>query len=316
MAAALAPLLARLLAGGAGAAGSAGTTATAASGGTAASGTAATGASGQAAGAAGSAAGSASGQAAGMASQAMQIEQLQSVMQQGQGVAQGAMQAFSFGSSNQETRNPFTAAMNQLVKPNQASVMQDARNLRKESVGVAKGMVMGGPIANVKSWQKLSEIMLTLPMRMERWSETLLQSQQHLMKYNATIASTFIERERRGIVRDIQSAGTTAGTTQRLGESLDDLKDELQPWRDSFTNVGQLVVTELVKISTGLVRVGPKLSPALDALARINQYLELIYGKLDEDNRAPFFHQLSKELAEADSKPNSPVNSRRVRRGP
>jgi hypothetical protein len=90
----------------------------------------------------------------------------------------------------------------------------------------------------------------TAPMTVKRWSEELLASQKHLQAFNASIARTFGEAERREILRNVRSGARTSASTERLSEALQDLQDKTEEMKDGTTNALNNILASLTKLTT------------------------------------------------------------------
>lgn len=208
--------------------------------------------------------------------------------------------------------NPVRDSLYSIAKPQQVQVAEDLKQTKNETLKASLGTMIGTPKHRVESWLKLQSIVGTMPARIERWGEALHESQRNLMAFNGQIAKSFIERERRGMLRSFDSGKRTAGTTERLGESLEDLKDTLQPYRDLLTNMSNQLITLLTMMAKTGIEIGPKISPILAALQILAKIGEWWYGNQQSEG-ATFFNQLAKELTEDVKNPNSPVSRRRVK---
>lgn len=108
-----------------------------------------------------------------------------------------------------------------------------------------------------------------MPGNLRRWSDALLESRRHLAQFNASLAGTFARAEVRDIQRSIASGQRTAGTTDRLSESFNDLKDEIQPYGDAVTNSLNLLVGVANRGLAEFLRIAPMVSPMARTLKAI-----------------------------------------------
>lgn len=208
--------------------------------------------------------------------------------------------------------NPVRDSLYSIAKPQQVQVAEDLKATKNDTFKALLGTQIGTPKHRVESWLKLQSIVGTMPAKVERWGEALHESQRNLMAFNGQIAKSFIERERRGMLRNFQSGARTAGTTEKLGDSLEDLKDTLQPYRDLLTNLSNQMITLLTQMAKTGIEIGPKISPMLAGIQILAKIAEWWYGNQQSEG-ATFFAQLSKELTEDVKNPNSPVSRRRVK---
>ena len=89
-----------------------------------------------------------------------------------------------------------------------------------------------------------------LPGLLAEWGEGLVESKKHLMQFNGTLAMAFLEAERRGLIRNIQSGQRTSGATAGLSDALQDLQDTVQPIKDTVTIVMSRGLEVLVRSFT------------------------------------------------------------------
>jgi len=76
-----------------------------------------------------------------------------------------------------------------------------------------------------------------LPAAIEAWGDNLKESQRHLMAFNGEIAGAFLESERRGMIRSMESGQNTSASTSYMTDALDELKDSFRPLQDIGTNL-------------------------------------------------------------------------------
>jgi hypothetical protein len=119
-----------------------------------------------------------------------------------------------------------------------------------------------GPLGPLQELTKAGVEISKLPGQLMDWSEALLNSQRTLSRWDGLLAHTFAEQDRRGIMRGMDSAVRTGGTTSELSSSFDDLLDVVQPMRDSLTNVVASTLTLGVQKLTRLVQIGEGLYEA------------------------------------------------------
>lgn len=89
-----------------------------------------------------------------------------------------------------------------------------------------------------------------LPGLLAEWGEGLVESKKHLMQFNGTLAQAFLEAERRGLIRNIESGQRTSGATAGLSDALQDLQDTVQPIKDTVTIVMSRGLEVLVRSVT------------------------------------------------------------------
>lgn len=96
--------------------------------------------------------------------------------------------------------------------------------------------------------REASAVVKELPLALKRWGEALKTSQEHLRAFNGVIAGTFLESERRDILRNIAAGSRTGASTAYLAQSLSDIKDTIQPYKDIMTNGFNLLAGSLLRL--------------------------------------------------------------------
>ena len=106
-----------------------------------------------------------------------------------------------------------------------------------------------GPVTKLTTvFKSLFDTAIELPGAVLDWTESLKDSKQHLVRYNAVIAGAYLQSERADIMRNIGSGGRIGASQAALVKSLSDLKDELQPIRDTVTIALNVIATTVVEI--------------------------------------------------------------------
>lgn len=96
-------------------------------------------------------------------------------------------------------------------------------------VGTGAGAVLGGLAGTATELSKL-------PHLLQQWGQELVNSKMHLAQFSPVLAGAKSEAERRGIRRDILSAGNTGGNIADLSDKLQGLHDLVRPIQDFTTN--------------------------------------------------------------------------------
>lgn len=110
-----------------------------------------------------------------------------------------------------------------------------------------------GPVAKLQAYFDLTvRNAIELPSAIMDWSDQLLQSKKHLVQFNGQIARSVLEGERRQIMRNIASGARIGSSDLALQRALDDLKDELQPLKDTVTRIYMDGLRYGVQITQGL----------------------------------------------------------------
>lgn len=154
------------------------------------------------------------------------------------------------------------------VNQAEGNVIGGAANYASEGLGKAMNpfSVMNGELLTHAA---------KLPGLLEEWGEGLVESKRHLMQFNGTLAQSFLEAERRGLIRNIESGERTSGATAGLSDALQDLADAVQPIKDAVTVVVARGVEVLVRsVTTGLniletlYAVAEKVTPGMEAIRK------------------------------------------------
>jgi len=117
-----------------------------------------------------------------------------------------------------------------------------------------------------------------LPGLLAEWGEGLVESKKHLMQFNGTLAAAFLEAERRGLIRNIQSGERTSGATAGLSDALQDLQDTVQPIKDTVTIVMARGVESLVRGVDEAVKV---LKQGFDLWKKLDWRIEFLQRFVD-----------------------------------
>jgi hypothetical protein len=120
-----------------------------------------------------------------------------------------------------------------------------------------------------------------LPEKIVRWGDALVESQRHISRFNGTLAMTFAESERRGVLRAIASGERTGGATADLNMSLQALRDQLQPLKDSVTIVIARGLTQAVTYLSGILAASQATYTVLHALVEKVPLLNVALGAID-----------------------------------
>lgn len=118
--------------------------------------------------------------------------------------------------------------------------------------------------------------MAKLPGLLAEWGEGLVESKRHLMAFNGTLAMAFLEAERRGLIRNIESGQRTSGATAGLSDALQDLQDTMQPMKDTVTIVLARGVEELVRGINLIAVTSQKIYDAIKLVPFIGKKIEEI----------------------------------------
>lgn len=137
--------------------------------------------------------------------------------------------------------------------------------------GIAGGMAFGALVKSVTE----------MPPAIMRWGQSLKDSQEHLKNFSGLLAHTYQQSQVREMLRNIGSAERTGGTTTDLVGALDDLRDDLQPYKDLFTNVSNKIAAFGLKILDGVLKVVEKVTPLDEITDMLNKLMA------DHDGKKP-----------------------------
>lgn len=177
-----------------------------------------------------------------------------------------------------------------------------------DPTGLGRGTMKGiGMVANVGTLglaghaKKLGEKFVELATATEDWGRELMDSQKHLMAFNGNIARAFLETERRDILRNIESGKNTGATTSNLANAWNDLKDEMQPFKDVLTNSLNTIAIAVTMVVKTVVKYGKPLAEGVlfmqknwpwgdksveaDELPPFQEFLKVLSDNFDPDAR-------------------------------
>jgi hypothetical protein len=129
--------------------------------------------------------------------------------------------------------------------------------------GVSSLMQILGDLRKMKPTAVIKDVS-ELPAKIVRWSDTLVESQRHLGRFNGTIAMMNADTERRTVLRQIASGQRTGGATADLNTSLQNLYDQLQPMKDSVTVVIAKGLTVGVDMLSKILKTIESFKPLID----------------------------------------------------
>lgn len=157
----------------------------------------------------------------------------------------------------------------------EGNVIGGAANYASEGIGKAMN-----PFAVLNG--ELLTHAAKLPGLLEEWGEGLVESKRHLMQFNGTLAQSFLEAERRGLIRNIESGERTSGATAGLSDALQDLADAVQPIKDAVTIVVARGVEALVRSVTTGVEILTKVYEVWKAIDKRVAAAEMIVKALGD----------------------------------
>jgi hypothetical protein len=165
-----------------------------------------------------------------------------------------------------------------------------------------------GPVMAFERLEKLGKGIVGLPKAIEEWGEELKDSRKHLAEFNGAVAAAYAASEVRDVMRNIQSASATSGSTAAMVDAFDDLKDELQPIKNAATTVVNSIAATSARTAVCALQIAES-ATYMSASARAaidisNKILEFFEGGEDKPMNHPgmealaFIGNIKREAAE------------------
>ncbi len=120
----------------------------------------------------------------------------------------------------------------------------------------------------------------------------ILERQRELAPLSGQIATAFAKLELRTRVIQVERAGAVGGSTAVLADAIGDLRETLEPLRQTFTTGVNVMVTVLAKVAEG-VAILVQLQPTIQLIAKVAGLYENFAGK---DEGMPFKENLGAML--------------------
>lgn len=148
----------------------------------------------------------------------------------------------------------------------------------------AGGEIVGAALGMVAEQSTRAAVAIgSLPIKIERWGDSLIESQRDIMRFNGQISNTFAMLKRQEFQLGARTARATGETTKQLGAHLMELKEELQPLREIAMNVKNLTATLTTNLATQLVKnLAPIVGQILGALGPLAIVAPFLQAKLQE----------------------------------
>jgi hypothetical protein len=172
----------------------------------------------------------------------------------------------------------------EVAGPTNSAIAGQAWQYGRQTVGM--GMNPMNALHPMRATADLSLQLSKLPALLKEWGESLVQSQRYLGKFNGTMAMANAESERRGILRAIGSGQRTGGPTAELNLSLENLKDQIQPIRDTVTVVIANSLRTGIELLSTAVDVVKMIHAGLKELPLIGDGLKEIEKRLVEAQKS------------------------------
>lgn len=129
----------------------------------------------------------------------------------------------------------------------------------------AVGNIASNPL-DPGSWMELGEVVASLPAKLETLGDVVAGVAQELKGFSGAMTEAAAIQDIGAVERQFQSAEATGEGVLELTKAVESMKDELQPIRDSVTNVMTAILTGLLTWAEGFVEW---LKPTLEALLEI-----------------------------------------------
>jgi len=151
-----------------------------------------------------------------------------------------------------------------------SDVMDDAQNA---VFNVAKNPMDPG------AWMELGETVASLPAKFEALGDVVAGVAQDLKGFGSAMTEAAMIQDIGQIERSFQSAEATGESVLELTQAVESMKDELQPIRDSVTNVMAIILTSiLTKLEEVVEFFKPLLEKTVAILTELAKRLENLPG--------------------------------------
>ncbi len=151
--------------------------------------------------------------------------------------------------------------------------------LQGAGIGSLAGPVGTGVGAAIGGLTGAASELSALPGHLVEWADGLKESQRSLSRFNGELAASFANSDRRDMVRGMESANRTSGTTSDLSNSLGDLADSLQPIRDEIhntvgtsLNIGVKTLNQVVGLLDDIFKATEVLKTVAESVKNIEEY--------------------------------------------
>jgi len=221
------------------------------------------------------------------------------------------------GARQDETR----ASVIQSLSPAGSQVFSEGKGVARRVVrNTGQALVSPNPFARARAVVDQAKLPFEMPFIIRRWGEELEKSHKHLVKFNAEIGVAYLQSEYRSIERNVRTGEQIGHTVRDRQESLDDLRDSVQPWQNRFEGVMNVAVARLADLGTVAIKI-VELIPHVRALAWLIERIPGV-GRPADANVNAAFRDLGATLARAtmeqerDWRQNGQQFVPRNRRGP
>lgn len=134
--------------------------------------------------------------------------------------------------------------------------------------GISKllhGDVTGALKSFTTSTLKVVTSVVTLPLAIKAWSESLVESRREMSRFDGRSAGAFARLDARKTMLDIHSGQARGETTAGLANAVADLREEIRPIEDLLANMTNGIGTIATRFAQGLAVV-TKMLPLVSSL--------------------------------------------------
>lgn len=196
-----------------------------------------------------------------------------------QGAGVGAGLAFAMPRARDMPERRYSI-WGELAGPEKSKIGEDIGRMQERTAVAMKTMAdpFAMPVTKFTTAAKAAtENIKELIAGIRSWGDSLMQSQEHLKNFSGVMAEAYLQQERRQILRAIQTGARTGGTVLDLQKSLDEFKDQIQPYKDLLSNIFNEVAAIGLTLGTAaaaMVKHIPVMGTNIGALvAAINAWL-------------------------------------------
>lgn len=193
------------------------------------------------------------------------------------------------------TPNPTQGQMNQLGEADEEEARQ--KNVAELERGAQANQEFMKGVLNLSAGLAGVPSALAAFVKGIEMSATLqFESARNLSKFNGQIAGAFRRLDYGDMVRAHGRANATGGTTAALGDALNKLRDDIEPFRQIMTTGVNSVITVGVKIASGLVTLA-KSMPGYWLIERLAKAQEEANRKALQDGPQADFRKFARDVA-------------------
>ncbi|MCC7424824.1 MAG: hypothetical protein IT428_31520 [Planctomycetaceae bacterium] len=129
-----------------------------------------------------------------------------------------------------------------------ADIVTSTTGVKDQFEGVSKllsGDVLGGLKSFATGIVKSVTAIVTLPLALKAWGESLLESRRELSRYDAKSSVAFARADASKTMLDIRSSQVRGDSTAKLADAIREVREELRPLEDAIV----IAVNHLARIA-------------------------------------------------------------------